>query len=138
MVKSRRHPQHPQGPQHGQRPGGGDQRDGHHGEIEHAPRIAPESRAVGVKAQGDFDDEHRQDGAVEPDDHPARRRHHTGRGFQAEQGGIEQDQDDDEVLHARLLDPGAYPLASVAGREVGHVGVRAHVSDTPAGPATKR
>jgi hypothetical protein len=120
-----------------QRPGGGKQRDGHHGEIEHAPRVAPESRTVGVKAQGDFDDEHRQNGAIEPDDHPAGRCHRAGRGFQAEQDGIEQDQRNDEVLHAWPLDPGAYPLASIVGREVGHVGVRAHFSDTPAGPGAR-
>jgi len=58
-------PQQARGAQNAERAAGGYQRDGHHGEIEQAPGITEERRAMDVDARCDFHHEHAEDQHVE-------------------------------------------------------------------------
>jgi hypothetical protein len=71
--------------------------------------------AVRVELGQDLDHEHGEDRLVGGDERRAGERHDARRGFQAEDHGVDGDEDEDQPLHARRLDP--FADAAAQGRE---------------------
>ena len=71
-----------------------------------------------VKTQGNFNHKDTEDGAIQRQNQATRQRHDGWRGFHPQQHRVDQDERDDEALHAAVLDeqPQALTQSRCSGR----------------------
>lgn len=94
-----------QGAEDGPGPGGGDEGDSDDEEVEDVPAAAPEEPAEGDEFDGELGDEDGEAEFVEGFEDGPPGGHDAGVGFEAEDGGVEEDDGDDGGLDAGGFDP---------------------------------